>query len=248
VSFAYPATEMPVLSGVNLTLPAGSVVAIVGENGAGKTTLVKLLCKFYDATSGEVAVDGVSLRNIDPVAWRRRISAGFQDFVKFELMAHDTVGIGDIPRIQDTVAVATALSRAGAEGVLDGLPAGAATQLGRSWPDGVDLSVGQWQKLALSRALMRDDPLLLVLDEPTSALDPMTENLLFERFAAASRKSSSMGSITILVSHRFSTVRMADLIVVVDGGRVREAGSHGELLARGDLYAELYEMQASAYR
>ncbi|MBB2923703.1 ABC transporter ATP-binding protein [Cellulomonas cellasea] len=249
VAFAYPGTERPVLADVDLTLPAGSTVAIVGENGAGKTTLVKLLCRFYDATEGTVRVDGVDLATVDPAAWRERVAAGFQDFSRFELLARENVGVGDLPDIGSDEAVLAALRRAHAEGVLDRLDDGLDTQLGTSHTDGAQLSGGQWQKLALGRAMMREEPLLLVLDEPTSALDAQAEHELFERYAVHARRvGERTGAITLLVSHRFSTVRMADLILVVAGGRVTEAGSHAELVARGGLYAELFELQAAAYR
>ncbi|MET9296390.1 ABC transporter ATP-binding protein [Streptomyces sp. NPDC003077] len=250
LSFRYPGTSSPVLRDVTLRLPAGGVVALVGENGSGKTTLVKLLCRMYEPTRGRVLADGVGLAAFDPALWRARLSAGFQDFVRFELPAGETVGVGDVPRLDDRAAVRSALARAGAADLPAGLPGGLATQLGRQWPDGVDLSGGQWQKLALARALMRTRPLLLVLDEPTASLDAETEHALFERLTAAAHRANgaASGAITLLVSHRFSTVRAADLIVVLDRGRVAELGSHRELMARGGLYASMYGVQARAYR
>ncbi len=255
VCFTYPGTDRLVLDDVCLDLPAGSVVAIVGENGAGKTTLVKLLCRLYQPTSGRILIDGHALADMQVEGWRSRLAGAFQDFFRFEFQASHTVGLGDLPRLDDKPAVATAVGRAGADDVVARLAAGLETQLGPTWPDGVEISFGQWQKLALARGFMRDDPLLLVLDEPTAALDAETEHSLFERFAAAARNGKSNGSagrdhgrITILVSHRFSTVRMADLIVVLDGSRVVEVGAHDELLARGGQYAELYGIQAAAYR
>jgi ATP-binding cassette, subfamily B, bacterial len=248
VGFTYPGTDRPVLGHVDLLLPAGSVVAVVGENGAGKSTLVKLLCRFHEVSSGRVLVDGVDLRSIDPDAWRSRIAAGFQDFVRFELTARETVGVGDLPRLSSVDAVSEALERARTD-IAGRLPDGLDTQLGTSYADGVDLSRGQWQQLALGRAMMRDLPLLLVLDEPTSAMDAEAEHRLFARYAeSAARVGRLSGAVTVFVSHRFSTVRMADVIVVVSGGMVTEVGDHDTLMARRGLYAELYDVQASAYR
>ena len=224
VSFAYPGTDRLVLDDVNLELPAGSVVAIVGENGAGKTTLVKLLAKMYEPTAGRILIDRTDLARIDAAEWRTRLAGAFQDFFRFEFQARHTVGVGDLPRLDDQAAVVAAVGRAGADDVVVRLRAGLDTQLGPTWPGGVDVSFGQWQKLALARGFMRDRPLVLVLDEPTAALDAETEHALFERYAAAARSSEGAGSVTILVSHRFSTVRMADLIVVLDGARVAEVG------------------------
>jgi ATP-binding cassette subfamily B protein len=249
VGFRYRADQPDALRDVDLHLPAGSVVAVVGENGAGKSTLVKLLARLYEPTSGHLEVDGVPLRRIDPASWRARISAGFEDFVSFELLLREAVGIGNLAALDDDRAVTRALHHAGADDITDQLPGGLATALGTSWEGAVDLSRGQWQKLALARAMMRQEPLLLLLDEPTAALDAETEHALFERYAAAARAAGGRsGAITILVSHRFSTVRMADLIIVLDGGRIVEGGTHANLLARGGLYAELYEVQAEGYR
>ena len=248
VSFAYPGTERLVLENVSLKLPAGTVVAIVGENGAGKTTLVKLLSKFYEPSSGAIYVDGQPLARMPADDWRQRLAGTFQDFFRFELRALHSIGLGDVPRRDDKPAVTVAVDRAGASDVVSRFAAGLDTQLGPTWPEGVEVSFGQWQKIALARGFMRDDPLLLVLDEPTAALDAETEHALFERYAAAARGGSVDGRITILVSHRFSTVRMADLIVVLDGAHVVEMGSHAELIARRGPYAELYGIQAAAYR
>jgi ATP-binding cassette subfamily B protein len=231
-----------------LLLPAGSVIAIVGENGAGKTTLVKLLAKLYEPTSGRILVDDEPLARMPADQWRERLAGAFQDFFRFEFRAHQTVGLGDVPRLCDRAAVVTAVGRAGATDVIDRLPSGLDTQLGPTWPEGVDVSFGQWQKLALGRGFMRDEPLLLILDEPTAALDAETEHALFERYAAAAREPDASGRITILVSHRFSTVRMADLIIVLDGARLVEFGGHDELINKGGQYAELFGIQAAAYR
>jgi ATP-binding cassette subfamily B protein len=245
VSFAYPGTERRVLDDVSFELKPGSVVAIVGENGAGKTTLVKLLCRLYQPDRGRIMVEGVDLARIPADEWRACLGGAFQDFFRFELRARHTVGIGDLPRLEDEPAIVTAVCRAGAEDVVGKLASGLNTQLGATWPEGAEVSFGQWQKLALARGFMRDRPLVLVLDEPTAALDAETEHILFERYAAAARGG---GRIIILVSHRFSTVRMADLIVVLDGARVVELGPHEELMAKGGQYAELYSIQAAAYR
>jgi ATP-binding cassette subfamily B protein len=254
VSFAYPGTGRLVLDDVSVDLRPGSVVAIVGENGAGKTTLVKLLCALYQPTSGRILVDGVDLARMPADAWRSRLAGAFQDFYRFEFKAGHTVGVGDVPRLDDAPAVSAAVERAGAGDVVDQLTARLETQLGPTWPGGVEISFGQWQKLALARGFMREHPLLLVLDEPTAALDAETEHALFERYAAAARgplpgaAPASGGQITLLVSHRFSTVRMADFILVLDGSRLVESGTHEALLARGGQYAQLYNIQAAAYR
>jgi ATP-binding cassette subfamily B protein len=254
VSFAYPGTSRVVLDDVSLTLPAGAVVAIVGENGAGKTTLVKLLSKMYEPSAGAILLDDTPLARVPAGEWRARLAGAFQDFFRFEFRAGHTVGLGDVPRMDDQPAVVAAVDRAGAADVIAHLATGFDTQLGPTWPRGVDLSFGQWQKLALARGFMRDEPLLLVLDEPTAALDAETEHALFERYAAAahgtgpSAGKAASGRITILVSHRFSTVRMADLIVVLDGARLVEVGTHDALMAQRGQYSELYGIQAAAYR
>jgi len=248
VSFAYPGTSRLVLDDVSLFLPAGAVVAIVGENGAGKTTLVKLLAKMYEPTSGAIFVDETPLARVPPDAWRGRLAGAFQDFFRFEFRARHSVGLGDVPRMDDIPAVTAAVDRAGAADVIARLKNGLDTQLGPTWPDGVEVSFGQWQKLALARGFMRNTPLLLVLDEPTAALDAETEHALFERYADAARNDGHEGRITILVSHRFSTVRMAGLIVVLDGARLVEMGTHEELMGKGGQYAQLYGIQAAAYR
>src|SRR4029434_9712756 len=185
------------------------------------------------------------LARIPAADWREHLAGAFQDFFRFEFRARHSIGVGDVPRLDDGPAVTTAVDRAGANDVVSRLSLGLDTQLGTTWPEGVEVSFGQWQKMALARGFMRDHPLVLFLDEPTAALDAETENALFERFAKAARRDD--GRITILVSHRFSTVRMADLIVVLDGARVVEVGSHDELMAKGGQYAELYGIQAAAY-
>jgi ATP-binding cassette subfamily B protein len=249
VSFAYPGVDRLALDQVDLELRAGTVVAIVGENGAGKTTLVKLLAKLYAPSGGRILADGVDLARFPSDAWRARLAGAFQDFFRFEFRARHSVGVGDLPRLDDQAAVVGAVGRAGAGDVVERLAEGLETQLGPTWPGGVEVSFGQWQKLALARGFMREHPLLLVLDEPTAALDAETEHALFERYAVAAQRErhAEDGRITILVSHRFSTVRMADMIVVMDGARVAEVGTHDELIAKGGQYAELYGIQAAAY-
>jgi ATP-binding cassette subfamily B protein len=250
VGFIYPGADRWAVRHLSFTLEAGEVVALVGENGAGKTTLVKLLAKMYEPSSGSILLDDTPLAHVPAGEWRERLAGAFQDFFRFEFRAKYTVGLGDVPRLDDEAAVVAAVDRAGAGDVVARLASGMDTQLGPTWPSGAELSFGQWQKLALARGFMRDQPLLLVLDEPTAALDAETEHALFERYAAAARGTgeSNSGRITILVSHRFSTVRMADLIVVLDGARLVEVGTHDELMAKRGQYAELYGIQAAAYR
>jgi ATP-binding cassette, subfamily B, bacterial len=243
-------------------LPAGRVVAVVGDNGAGKTTIVKLLCGMYVPTGGSILVDGVPLPEIDLTTWRARCTGAFQDHARFELTVRDAVALGDLSRVSSASSAASAatgtvgadgaveraLAAAGASELADVLPNGLDTQLGATWPGGVELSGGQWQKVALARGLMRTEPLLTVLDEPTASLDAPTEDELFARYAEQARRRREKGGVTLLVSHRFSTVRSADHIVVLDGGRVTEQGTHEELMRTGGSYAELYELQARGYR
>lgn len=248
VSFRYPDTERDVLHAVDLDLPAGSTVALVGENGAGKSTLVKLLAGMYQPSEGRIVVDGTNLAEIDMGAWRDRITAGFQDFARFEFLIRENVGVGNLASLADTAAVLRSLDRAGGSDVPDAFADGLETQLGVTF-GGVEISGGQWQKLALGRAMMRPAPLLLILDEPTASLDPMSEQALFERYTVAAKSSAAnAGAITVLVSHRFSTVRNADVIVVVEAGQIVEVGSHHDLLAAAGLYAQLYTVQAQAYQ
>ncbi|MFJ1590701.1 ABC transporter ATP-binding protein [Kitasatospora albolonga] len=249
VSFRYPGSDRDVLTGVDLTLPAGTTVALVGENGAGKSTLVKLLCGMYRPTSGRILVDGVDLRELDTAAWADRIAPLFQDFARFELPLRENVGVGRLSALDDDEALRGAIGAARADRVLERVPHGLDGLLGKGYGDGAELSGGQWQLLGLARCLVRRDPLLMLLDEPASALDAAAEHGLFERFTdAADRAGSESGSLTLFISHRFSTVRSADLIVVLDKGTVKERGSHDELLGERGLYAELFELQARAYQ
>jgi ATP-binding cassette subfamily B protein len=242
VSFRYPGGDHDVLRDVTLHLPAGSVVAVVGANGAGKSTLVKLLTGLYEPTAGRITVDGVPLSDVDPVSWRARLSGVFQDFARLRLLVRETVGVGNVRYVRDRAAVRTAVDRAGAPAAL-----GLDTQLGAPF-GGVEPSLGQWQRLALARSLMRAAPVCLVLDEPTAALDPLAERELFDHFVSQVRGATARGAVTVLVAHRFTTVRMADHIVVLDGGRVTEQGSHDDLMAAGGAYADLYRLQERAYR
>jgi ABC-type multidrug transport system fused ATPase/permease subunit len=247
VTFAYPDRDKPVLVDVSLEIPAGKVIALVGENGSGKSTLVKLLCGFYRPSSGRILIDETDLADIAPADWRGRIGGAFQDFTNFEVPMHESVGLGDLPRLGDRDRAAAAMARAGGTDLARLNPEGLEVMLGKKW-GGIDLSGGQWQKLALGRALMRDAPLLVVFDEPAAALDASAEHDLFERFAAEARSGQSAGRATLLISHRFSTVRMADAIAVLEDGAIAEFGSHQALMAAGGRYAELFEIQASAYR
>ncbi|GIE99241.1 ATP-binding cassette domain-containing protein [Paractinoplanes rishiriensis] len=247
VSFTYPGTGRPALDRVSFRVPAGSVVAVVGEYGSGKTTLVKLLAKFYAPDHGRILVDGQDLAGLDTGAWRARCSAAFQDFGRFHVRFGDAVGIGDLPHREDQDQLQEAVRAADADGLVAGLPDGFGTQLGRRF-DGVELSEGQWQKTALARASMRREPLLFVLDEPTASLDAPSEHVIFERYLARARDlAARTGAVTVIISHRFSTVTGADRILVLDQGRLVEEGTHRELLDAGGRYAAAYAIQATAY-
>ncbi len=245
VSFAYPSTDREVLRELDLWVPAQRSLAIVGDNGSGKTTLLKLLCRFYDPTQGAIAVDGVDLRELDAASWQRRIAAVFQDFAHYPLSAHDNIAFGDVRRHDDREALRRAATSAGIADVIERLPAGWDTPLSREFPGGIDPSGGQWQRLALARVLFAVEAgaSILVLDEPTANLDIRAEADFYDRFLDLTR-----GLTTIVVSHRFSTVRHADHIVVLDRGLVSEAGSHAELMALGGRYAAMFTLQAAAYR
>jgi ATP-binding cassette subfamily B protein len=245
VTFAYPGVGRPVLEGLDLWVPAASSVAIVGENGVGKTTLIKLLARFYDPTDGRITLDGVDLRDLDLEVLRSRLAVIFQDFVRYQLPARDNVGFGAVARSGHQRLLDEAAAAVGVLERIRALPDGWETTLAREF-GGVDLSGGEWQRVALARAVMAQlggDADILALDEPTASLDVRVEHELYERFADLSRDRT-----TLLVSHRFSTVRMAGRIVLLQNGRVGEDGSHDDLLAAGGRYAELYELQASHYR
>ncbi|WTW97602.1 ABC transporter ATP-binding protein/permease [Streptomycetaceae bacterium NBC_01309] len=247
VRFGYPGSTRPALDGVDLVLPAGRTVAVVGVNGAGKTTLVKLLCGFHRPDAGRVTVDGTDLADLDIAAWRARISGTFQNFLRLETTFQHSVGAGLPERMDDPAAVTAALRRADAESLLVRRPEGLATPLGRSYREGAELSGGQWQKLAVARAMMRPAPLLLVLDEPTAALDPVAEHALYERYVGAAARVRENGGTVLLVSHRFSSVRMADLIIVLNDGGVEDTGTHDELVGRDGSYALMFRQQAAAF-
>jgi ATP-binding cassette subfamily B protein len=242
VTFRYPETERPVLSGLEVEIPRGRITAIVGENGAGKSTLIKLLARLYDPTEGRILLDGVDLRDLDPETLRRQMAVVFQDFARYPLAVWECIGIGDPDRIEDREAIRDAARRAGAESVIARLPRGEETELSREFDGGSELSGGEWQRIALARAFMRDAPILL-LDEPTAALDPASEADLHARF-----RELAAGRTTLLVSHRLATVRLADRILVLEDGRHLEEGNHAALIARGGRYAELYALQAERYR
>jgi ATP-binding cassette subfamily B protein len=246
VSFRYPGARRDALHEVTLRLPAGATIALVGDNGAGKSTLVNLLTGVYEPTDGAVRVDGRPLAELDLPGWQHGVSGVPQDFARIQFVVRETVGVGDLPRLRDEETVRTAVRRAGAGTVVAGLPDDLETQLGRAF-GGAEPSPGQWQRLALARALMRPRPRLVVLDEPSAALDPQAEYELFQSFAEQVRAVTDEGGIALLVSHRLSTVRMAGLIVVLRAGRIAEIGTHAELLAADGEYAEMFRLQHSAF-
>ena len=245
VRFRYPGRDTDVFTGLNLTIEAGKSLAIVGDNGAGKTTLVKLLCRLYDPTDGRITVDGIDLRAIDARQWQARVAAIFQDFVQYQLSAHDNVAFGSLANIADRGAVIRAADLAGATPLVARWPKGWDTTLSRQFTDGADLSGGEWQRIALARALfaVAGGAGVLILDEPTAALDVRGESEIYERFLELTR-----GVTTIVISHRFSTVRRADRIVVLEAGRVVEEGTHDELVAARGKYASMYAVQAARFR
>lgn len=245
VRFRYPGRDDYVFEGLDLSSPAGGSLAIVGANGAGKTTIIKLLARLYDPESGQITIDGIDLRDLDPAEWRRRMAVIFQDFVQYQFTAGDNVGTGSLDRSKDLAALERAASKAGAKELIASLPAGWETILSRQYKGGADLSGGEWQRVALARAFfaVEGGARLLVLDEPTASLDVRAEAQLYERFL-----DLTSGLTTILISHRFSSVRRADSICVLEAGRVLERGSHEELLDLGGKYAEMFHLQASRFR
>jgi len=243
VEFRYPGSHEPAVTGVNLQIKRGQSLALVGENGSGKTTLIKLLTRLYAPTSGRILLDGQDLAEWDEAALRERIGVIFQDFARYQLLVGENVGAGDERYFEDEERWRAAAVKGRASDFIDTLPAGYQTQLGKWFKDGRELSGGQWQKIALSRAFMRSRADILVLDEPTAAMDAQAEAEVFEHFRQLARER-----ITILISHRFSTVRMADQIVVLNNGHIIERGSHEELMQLHGRYAQLFTLQARGYR
>jgi ATP-binding cassette subfamily B protein len=243
VTFAYPGSHRPVLEEIDLTLHPGERVALVGENGAGKSTLARLLLGLYQPTAGRITVDGADLAGIDPAIWRTCAAAVFQDYVQYQMTARENIGFGDLARLHDAAAIGAAAVKSGADEVVSRLPAGYETVLGKAYEEnGQDLSIGQWQKLAIARAYLRD-AWVLVLDEPTAALDARAEVEVYRRF-----REMAAGKTVLFISHRLGSARLADRIVVLEGGRIVEEGSHAELVARQGRYARLYEVQAGWYQ
>lgn len=242
VDFRYPGTDRTVLQGVSFTIPAGTRFALVGENGAGKTTLVKLLLRLYDPTAGQILLDGVDLREYGVAALRRLFSVVFQDFNHYDFTVRENIGFGDLHRLDDLAQIQRAAEMVGASRLVEKLPQGYDTLLGRTFEGGLDLSGGEWQMLALGRGFMRESP-IMILDEPTAALDARAEHALYDRIGGL-----TSGRTTLFISHRFSTTRMADRIVVLVNGKVAEEGTHDELLTQAGTYATLFHMQAERYQ
>ncbi|MGE0789645.1 MAG: ABC transporter ATP-binding protein [Sandaracinaceae bacterium] len=243
VEFRYPDADALTLAGIDLHLRPREKLALVGENGAGKTTLIKLMVGLYRPTAGTITLDGLDLAEWEPRALRRRVGVIFQDFVQYHLLAGENVGAGDVEAFDDEARWRTASAKGLADAIIEALPDGYQTPLGKWFENGRELSGGQWQKIALSRAFMREDAQLLILDEPTASMDAEAETRIFERFGALAEDR-----MAVIISHRFSTVRMADTIVVIEGGRIVEKGSHEQLVAQGGRYAHLFALQARGYR
>jgi ATP-binding cassette subfamily B protein len=247
VSYTYPGTASPALDGITAQIPAGTVVAVVGEYGSGKTTLAKLLAKFYQPQHGTIRVDGTDLAELGTAEWRTSMASAFQDFGRYHVTAAEAVGLGDPGHLNDTRRIDAAIAQADARTLVDRMPHGLKTQLGKEL-GGIQLSEGQWQKIALARASMRPQPLLFILDEPTASLDAPSEHAVHELYMARARATAAAtGAITLIISHRFSTVTGADHILVLNDGKLEDAGTHAELMARGGRYAEMYSIQETAY-
>jgi ATP-binding cassette subfamily B protein len=242
VSFSYPGSSRRVLDGLDLSIEPGERIALIGENGQGKTTIVKLITRLYDPTEGRILLDGADLRDYNIEDLNREIGVIFQDFMRYEMSARQNIAVGRMEKADARDDIERAARKSMADAVIRRLPQGYEQLLGRRFEGGLDLSGGEWQKVALARAYLRDAQ-LLILDEPTAALDARSEYEVFQRFAELTE-----GKMALLISHRFSTVRMADRIVVLEHGRISEQGSHGQLIALGGQYAGMFELQASSYR
>jgi len=243
VSFSYPGSTRPALENINLHIRPGESLAIVGENGSGKTTLIKLLTRLYSPTEGSISFEGLDLQDWDVTTLRQKIGVIFQDFARYQLLVGENIGVGDIRHIDDSNRVAEAADKGLAADFIEDLPEGYGTQLGTWFRAGNELSGGQWQKIALSRAFMRSEADVLILDEPTAAIDAKAEAEIFAHF-----RDLTANRISIIISHRFSTVRMADHIIVLDRARVIEEGDHQSLLAAAGQYARLFKLQAAGYQ
>jgi ATP-binding cassette subfamily B protein len=242
VQFRYPGSSRPLLEDISLTIRAGETIALVGENGAGKTSLIKLLCRLYDPTSGRITVDGIDLRQFQTTDLRREISVVFQDYAHYNLTARENIGFGNVNQLFHDDEIRLAAQKAGADEAIAALPYSYDTILGKQFEQGEELSIGEWQKVALARAFLRQAQ-ILVLDEPTSALDAIAEHQVFEQF-----RQLTQGKTAILISHRLSSVKLADRIYVLQDGRIVESGTHNELIRRNGSYAHLFETQAQYYR